>query len=220
MNEINNSSWTDQAWEKSYHIYKAILGQPFVQSLADGTLPKEIFERYIAQDSLYLNTYSKVLSHIASRLNDTDMSEAFMHFALDGVAVERDLHARFLSGKTAYMSPSCLLYTSLLNAQATAPVEVEAAAVLPCFWIYQEVGKHIASISNSDNPYSKWIETYSDEAFAKSTNLAKNICDKLAQNASERVRQRMTEIFVECTRMEWLFWHGAYIDLKWPQEII
>lgn len=216
---MNNKRWSEEAWEKADHIYQAILELPFVKELAAGTLNQETFRRYIGQDSLYINNYCRVLAHIASRVNNIAMTEAFLGFAQDGVAVERALHSMYISDRPAEMSPACLFYTSLLSAQAQQPVEVEAAAILPCFWVYLLVGKHIANICAPGNPYSEWISTYSDPAFDKSNDKAIAICDELAEKASPETRRKMTEIFVECTRMEWLFWHGAYSDIKWPESI-
>lgn len=214
-----DTPWSQQAWQKADHIYRQILELPFVKKLADGSLEPDIFNRYIGQDSLYINRYCKVLAHIAARANDSDITEAFLDFARDGVEVERALHSQFISDRPAEMSPACLFYTAMLEAQATMPVEVEAAAVLPCFWVYLKVGKHIAATMQEGNPYSEWIQTYSDPAFDASNDRAIAICDRLAAAASPAVREQMTQIFVECTRMEWLFWHGAYADIKWPEII-
>lgn len=97
-----------------------------------------------------------------------------------------------------------------------APVEVEAAAVLPCFVVYQRVGEHIhARQQGADNPYRRWIETYADPSFAEAAALATRICDELADAAGEETRQRMTELFVRCTRMEWLFWESAWRLETW-----
>jgi len=216
---MSNKKWSEEAWEQADHIYRAILELPFVRQLAAGTLDRDVFNRYIGQDSLYINRYCKVLSHIASRLDDAAMTETFLGFAQDGVAVEKSLHSMYISEHPAEMSPACLFYTSLLRAQATGPVEVEAAAILPCFWVYLKVGKHIAATMQPGNPYHDWIECYSDPAFDVSNDKAIALCDKLADEASPEVRAAMTRIFVECTRMEWLFWHGAYEDIRWPETI-
>ncbi len=210
-----NEKWSEEAWKAAEPIYRAILELPFIKQLADGSLDPAVFERYIRQDSLYINVYSKVLAEIASRLPETEMTASFLGFALEGIAAERDLHSKFIEAKTFGMSPACRFYTSLLQAQTLSPVEVEAAAVLPCFWIYLKVGNELAAKSNPSNPYHEWIAAYSHPEFSKSTARAIAICDELAENTDEETRKNMTEIFVECTRLEWLFWHSAFEDLKW-----
>lgn len=253
--------WSDEAWEAALPVYRKILEHPFVGALADGTLSADRFRYYIRQDALYLDGYARRLAHVAARLPHKEQAERFLHFALDGIEVERALHAQFLAGdhpSPEEISPTCLLYTSVLDAQALAPVEVEAAAVLPCFVVYQRVGESIlaratheaatngqgaangeaaepgATAENgatlqpggaaenggdgsplSKNPYRAWIETYADPSFAASTEQAMRICDELAAAAGESTRQRMTELFVRCTRMEWLFWDSAWNLENW-----
>ncbi len=217
--------WSTEAWEAALPVYEKILEHPFVGALADGTLSAERFRFYIRQDALYLDGYARRLAHVAARLTKKEHTEAFLHFALDGIEVERALHAQFLGGdlpSSAEISPACLLYTSLLDAQALAPVEVEAAAVLPCFVVYQRVGETIHARLRSGaeeairkNPYRPWIETYADPAFVAAAERAARICDDLAAAAGEETRCSMTDIFVRCTRMEWLFWDSAWNLEKW-----
>ena len=181
----------------------------------------EMFKRrgYLRQDSLYLAHYSRVLTHIASRLTEKEHIAAFIRFASDGIEVEEALHGSFLKGDVPApeeISPTCLLYTSVLQAQATAPVEVEAAAVLPCFWVYQQVGRQIiARQQGSGNPYAQWIETYADPSFTEATSQAIGICDALAEKTGPETRRRMTDIFLRCTKMEWLFWDSAWYLESW-----
>lgn len=213
------SRWSDSAWEAARPVYEKILEHPFVRALADGTLSAERFRFYLRQDALYLDGYARRLAHIAARLGRKEHTEAFLRFAADGIAVERALHEQFLGGEhpaSEEISPACLLYTSVLESQATAPVEVEAAAVLPCFVVYQRVGEAIhAQQQGTENPYRQWIETYADPAFAASTAEATAICDALADAAGDATRRRMTDIFVRGTRMEWLFWESAWQLETW-----
>ncbi len=213
-----NEKWSDTAWHAAQPVYDDILRSPFVTKLADGTLDMERFVFYLRQDALYIENYCRVLASIASRVPHKDMTEAFLHFALDGVAVEKAMHQIFLSRfghEDTKPTPSCLLYMSLLSTQATEPVEVQAAAILPCFWVYLKVGKHIAATAAENNPFAEWIATYSDPAFEVSNQRAIDICDALAAEASPEIRRRMTDIFVAATKMEWLFWDSAYKLEKW-----
>ncbi|MBJ2183984.1 MAG: thiaminase II [Muribaculaceae bacterium] len=212
--------WSQEAWAAAQPVYEAILAHPFVAALADGTLPREHFMYYLRQDSLYLGEYTRVLAHAASRMPDASMRADFLSFASDGIAVERALHSVYLGGSRPHpseMSPACMLYTSVLLARALDPVEVEAAALLPCFWVYQRVGEAILARQTAAgcNPYKAWIDTYADEAFELSTRRAIEICDRLAATASPRVREKMSEIFVCCAKMEWMFWDSAMNLEKW-----
>lgn len=212
----DSKKWSREAWETSLPVYEAILRLPFINELADGTLDPAIFRRYIEQDNLYITQYSRVLAHIASRLDNIDDMDTFLKFAGDGVEMEKALHSMYVSNGTREMSPTCLFYTSLLKAQALEPVAVEAAAILPCFWIYLAVGKHILSIAKLEgNPYADWIKAYSDPAFDASTEKAIAICDKLAATADDATRARMTDIYLKASRLEWLFWDTAYSPRPW-----
>lgn len=212
--------WSQQVWDASKPIFDKILKLAFVEELMSGTLPKEKFMFYIQQDALYLADYGRILAAIGARLKKVDHTEAFIHFAGDSVNVEKALHESFLKDSTLEKpepSPSCLLYTSYLYKQlADSPVAVALAAVLPCFWIYKEVGDYILQHQVKDgNPYQDWIDTYSGEDFDKSVQLAISICDEIAEACTEEQRQAMTQAYVMCSRFEWMFWDSAYRMEKW-----
>lgn len=211
--------WSEEAWRSAESVYREILRLPFVQELAAGTLSRERFMFYIRQDSLYVDNYSRVLAHVASRLPGKSMMEDFLKFASDGILVEKALHESFLGGEDLSglrPTPTCLLYNSYESSKALEPVEIEAASILPCFWVYQRVGVEILAGCRPDNPYRRWIETYGDEAFAASTAEAVAICDSLAEAAGADTRRMMTDIFVRCTKMEWMFWDSAWRLEQWP----
>lgn len=211
--------WSDGAWEAARPVYEKILEHPFVKGLADGSLPEQRFDFYLHQDVLYVRSYARRLLALASRMPRRRQQVDFTTFASDGVAMEEIMHQSFLKGYDPTpdeMSPACLLYTSVLDAQMLEATEVAAASVLPCFWVYQRVGEHILRTADlSGNPYRKWVEAYGDESFAAACRRAVEICDELAETASPETQRRMTEIFVLCTRMEWLFWDSAWNEEKW-----
>ena len=212
--------WSEKAWEAITPVYDGILSLPFIQELMNGTLDREKFAFYIQQDALYLVDYGKVLTGLATRLTKTEHIEAFIGFAGDCLFVEKMMHdvfrAELVVKGTPKVSPTCLLYTSYLYSRFNAPVEVMAAAVLPCFWIYMEVGKYILTNQNKDNnPFQAWIDTYVGDEFEKSVAKAVRICDELAEQCTKEQQNAMTEAFVTCTKMEWMFWDSAYRLEQW-----
>ncbi len=217
---MDTDKWSQVAWKAATPYYVKILELPFIKGIIDGTLPRDKFMFYLQQDELYIRSYSRVLAHIASRVETSCLTEAFLAFASDGVEVEKHMHQDYLKNtpEASEMSPTCLLYTSTLASVASRPVAVEAASVLPCFWVYWAVGQHILEKAGdlSGNPYRQWIETYGDPAFTTANRRAMDACDTLAGEATESVRQEMTRMFVLCTRLEWMFWDSAYRQEKWP----
>ena len=91
------------------------------------------------------------------------------------------------------------------------------AALLPCFWIYQEVGDAVLARQSDrqDNPYRAWIDAYADEEFAASCATVRGIADRVAEQASESVREEMSAAFVRSAEYEWMFWDSAYRQEQW-----
>jgi len=212
--------WSQNAWEAIKPIYNKILELPFIGELMDGTLPYEKFIFYIQQDALYLAEYGKVLTGVTPKLKKPQHIEAFINFSGDSIAVENALHEQFIKeiAQRREASPGCLLYTSFLLKQlAVSPAEVICAAVLPCFWIYKEVGDYILEKqTKGDNIYQDWINTYGGEDYARSVAQAITICDELAEACTPEQQKAMTEAFVTCSKMEWIFWDSAYKMEEWP----
>ncbi|MFN1217331.1 thiaminase II [Chryseobacterium kwangjuense] len=213
--------WSEHTWKAIEQRYESILGMPFIKELSDGTLPREKFRFYIAQDSLYLEHFGRTLSLIASKIHDLPDVLAFMRFAENAIVVENALHESYfvdfgLTDK-GVLEPACHHYIHFLRSTAAfESVEIAVAAVLPCFWIYREVGDYIYKHQNSvDNPYQKWIETYGGDEFSVAVDQAIAICDRLAENSTEENRKKMTEAFIMSSRMEFHFWEAAYELKTW-----
>jgi thiaminase/transcriptional activator TenA len=92
------------------------------------------------------------------------------------------------------------------------------AALLPCFWIYWDVGNAIARQATADNKYRAWIDTYADEGFGNAVRTVIAATDKAADATTGAIRTRMMTAFTRSTQFEFLFWDGAYCRRQWPLE--
>lgn len=220
------TGFSDRAWQQTAPLRAAIDALPFNTELSAGTLSRARFQGYIIQDALYLDQYGRALALAAARGPDVETLKAFAEAAIGAVVVERALHGQYLSQfgipaerlVTAEPSPDCLGYTSFLLATAYhEPWEVLVAALLPCFWIYWDVGNTIARQAAADNPYRAWIDTYSDEGFGVAVRGVIAATDRAAEGTTEAIRNKMMSAFVRSTQYEWLFWDGAYQQRGWPQ---
>ena len=217
--------FTETAWQRTRVLRAAIHALPFNTELAAGTLARERFQHYITQDAVYLGQFSRALALAAAKAPDTGTLQAFAQSALGAVAVERALHEHYLRAFSvdpatlgdADPAPDCLAYTSFLLATAyQEPWEVLVAALLPCFWIYWDVGCAITQTAAPDNPYREWIDTYAAPAFGEAVQSVVATADRAAAASSAAARDRMLTAFTRATQYEWLFWDGAYHRRTWP----
>ncbi len=217
------TGFCDRAWQHTTELRAAIHALPFNRELAAGTLRQDRFQFYIRQDAAYLEQYARILALAGARGPDGAILRLFAESALEAVAVEQALHGAYFKqfgldpAAPPEPSPDCLGYTSFLLATAYHdPWEVLLGALLPCFWLYWDVGTAIAREAAEGNPYKAWIDTYADEAFGNAVKAVIAATDAAAATASDTVRQRMTTAFVRSCQYEWLFWDGAYQLRGWP----
>lgn len=194
-----------------------ILQHPFNQELAHGTLPKKVFNHYLEQDALYLSDFSKALAITAARLPNTHQSQQFLQLSLNAIQAENALHLNYLGKQpTKQQSPACFMYTNfILKMASLSSVEEAVACLLPCFWVYRDVGRKIAVLSSQNNPYHDWITLYAGEEFNQSVDAIVQITNDLGDTASEAIKDKMCAAFVQSTQLEWLFWDGAYHQKTW-----
>jgi thiaminase (transcriptional activator TenA) len=217
--------FSEEARQRTQTLRAAIHALPFNTELAAGSLARDCFQHYITQDALYLGQFSRALAVAAAKAPDTATLQAFAQSALGAVAVERALHEHYLRAfgiepvmlATTQPAPDCLAYTSFLLAAAYhEPWEVLVAALLPCFWIYWDVGCAIAETATPDNPYRAWIDTYADPRFGEAVEAVIATADRAADAASAGLRAKMLAAFTRAAQYEWLFWDGAYNRRQWP----
>ncbi len=213
-------NFTRQLWQDIEPIYQGILQHPFNQELAQGTLDQSRFQFYLKQDALYLVDFARALALIGARSGTAQAVVDFLHFAEGAIVAERSLHEYYFQVYGTQLdvdyAPGCFSYTNYLLATAALRSYEEAiAAVLPCFWIYREVGNYIHKTAATENPYQKWIDTYAGEEFGAVVEQAIAITEQTAAQTTPVIQKLMQKSFIYSTRLEWLFWDSAYRQESW-----
>lgn len=221
-------SFTKTVIDQTADLCAAIRAMPFNRALADGSLSPEVFRHYMIQDAHYLEGFARALALASARAPDADTVRQLAQSAAGAITVERHMHDHFLGlyGVTAEefaatpRSPVCDQYVSFLIATAATRSVAEAvAALLPCFWVYRDVGRDISGHVSADNPYQAWIDTYSGASFDASVTAACALADRLGVAASARDRARMEAVYQRSTLLEWMFWDSAYRQAEWPDPV-
>lgn len=209
-----------QAWREVRQLVEAIVRHPFNVSLARGDLSRDIFMHYLAQDSLYLDGFARVLSAAAMRSPTAQDAVIWSTAARDTLLVERSLHDGWLAGMpSTEPSPTCIGYTSWLDSMALrGGYEVLTAAVLPCFWVYEHVGHVLLASCGAltEHPYREWLETYGSDEYSALVEAARGAVERAASHASSSSIAAMRHAFERATEFEWLFWDAAWGMQAWP----
>src|ERR1700744_410932 len=218
-------TFTEELWEATAGLYRQILPPPFRTGLPDGSLPHQAFAFYVVQDALYLRRYSQALAAVAARSDDPGATEMFARHAADAIAVEKTLHGSLLAdlgvapvaAASAEPAPVNLAYTSYLLATVSSGSYAEGVgAVLPCYWIYWEVGKELQRLGSPDPRYQRWIGMYGGEEFGGVVRQGLSLTHKLGPVLGPAERERVHHHFRTTSRYEWMFWDMGYRMETWP----
>ncbi|WP_113718068.1 bifunctional hydroxymethylpyrimidine kinase/phosphomethylpyrimidine kinase [Arthrobacter dokdonensis] len=226
---FSRSLWADIAPQR-----EALFALDFIKDLTAGSLDSRHFAYYLAQDAQYLNAYSRVLARASALAPTEDEQRFWAAGAQNCLAVELSLHREWLSRHPVDVTqgPVTKHYVDHLQAVAFSGSYAEvAAAVLPCYWLYAEVGrvldadyraaelrkaelrragggptagavKHDGGTDGGVHPYREWLETYADDAFTEAAARAVAIVDAAAGRGSALERERMREAFGNSAQYE------------------
>ncbi len=217
--------FSTDAWDRNAPLYEAARTLPFNRELAAGTLPMTAFRHYMIQDAHYLVGFAQALALAAAKSDRPAHVVQFASAAATAIEVERTLHGDFFvrygvsraEVEAMPPTPAAHHYISFLLASGfREPVAVHLAAMLPCFWMYREIGRDIHGRAAPDNPYRAWIDTYAGEDFARAVDAMIEATDVVADEAGRGTVAAMHAAFTRAAQLEWMFWDSAYRDAGWP----
>jgi thiaminase/transcriptional activator TenA len=152
-------------WQQSQDVVQRCLEHSFIREMACGNLSRHIYDRYVAQDVIFLRTYVTALSvginHCLQSAKLTEFLSAALHEAvleLDMKQIEAknraipDYYFRALSATTDFGN-------FLIRAAQTHEISILMAATLPCVQLYSYLGQELSrNLSNGvPHPYEAWI---------------------------------------------------------------
>ncbi len=185
-------------------LFGAALAHPFVRGVGDGTLDRASFEYYVAQDAFFLEAFVRAYALALAHSPDREGLSSFASL-VSGVMEELELHAGYAKKWNVDLSETTpgnatLAYTDFLLATASrSGVGETCAAMTPCMRLYAFLGQSLEKEGASENnPYSEWIETYSDPGFEELSETLETLLDRYAEDSPtvRRAYRRAMELEV------------------------
>jgi len=217
--------WTGRLWAEIEPVYDAILGHPFIKGLASGELTVDSFVHFISQDTHYLQDYVRALLILAAKSPDFEVTKLLTTHAAAAATAETGLHAELM--KDLGRDPADLLafdarpttraYTSFMLATVLRGSFADGlAAIMPCFWIYAEVGQHLKRMGSPNPVYQRWIDSYGGDDYQREVLLALDLTDRVGLGLGPEAEAAARQHFRTAARYEWMFWDAAHRQEAWP----
>lgn len=211
--------------EATKEIWESYNEHPFVKGIEDGTLDKEKFRYYIIQDFLYLEDYAKSFAIGIAKAKSVETTQIFSGYINLLTGSEMNIHHGYMgkfgvSQEELDNTPRALdnlSYTSYMLRVAYEEGEAEIlTAILSCAYSYELIAKKMVK-NNPDcvnhDFYGEWIQGYAGEEYASGNVVLIDALNKLTENYTEEQLKHLTDIFVACSRYEYLFW-----DFSWKMS--
>ncbi len=216
---------TQRLFDATREIWARCYVHPFVKGIATGTLDREKFRYYIIQDYLYLQDYAKAFAIGIAKAKSQEMTALFSGYIAQLTGSEMNIHHGYM-GKFAVTQAELdgapraldnLSYTSYMLRVAYEEGEAEIlTAILACACSYEAIAKNMVENDPdcvNHSFYGEWVAGYAAEAYAKENRVLVHMLDELTRNYSEQQLRHLTDIFVTCSRYEYLFW-----ELSWNMD--
>jgi thiaminase/transcriptional activator TenA len=220
-------SFCEQARRETDFYWKASLRHPFVLGIANGTLPLEKFKFYMLQDAYYLKHYTKILAMLAAKAAETEDVEYFLEAARFVHDAELDLHRTTFrtlqiseeEWRSFEPAPAAYNYVShMYRALFTGTLADAYAAILPCPWLYQEIGAALRGTRPGVELYQQWIDLYASEELEHKIAKQRAMMDRFASMPGNDERT-LGEYFRRSCYYEWQFWEMAWTYQDWIREV-
>lgn len=181
-------SLSETLWQENADLARATLEHRFVHGIADGTLPLENFQEYVAQDAFYLESFARAYALALAHSTDAGGLHDFAEL-LTGTLEELKLHEGYAARWNVDLNETVpgkatLAYTDFLLATASlGSVGETCAAMTPCMRLYAFLGQSLAEEGiDGDNLYAEWVETYSDPEFEALAARLEELLDRYAED--------------------------------------
>ncbi len=194
-------------WSDNADLAAEVLAHPFVRGIGDGSLPREQFARYLAQDAFFLESFARAYALALAR-SDNTATLLTLADLLTGVRQELGLHASYAGSWGIDMAgveplPATSAYTEFLLATAcTEDLGVIFAAMTPCMRLYAWLGASLDA--GTAGPFAEWVQTYADPAFDETARSLERLLDEHADTPKVRTAYR------RAMRLELGFFEAAF----------
>lgn len=212
---------TEKLYKSAEKIWDSYLKHSFIKEIGLGSLELDKFKFYMIQDYLYLIEYSKVFALGILKSSNEETMRIFSSLVYSTLNDEMKVHKLYMEKlkiskeeiKNTKPSLANISYTNYMLWQGNNGDILDIiTAVLSCSWSYAIIGKELNEIKNAAEHefYGDWIKSYSSKEYINGNDKILELLNNLGSNISNEKLEKLINIFLNCSRYEYMFWDMAY----------
>lgn len=195
-----------------------IHSHPFNRELFKGSLSPEIFAEYLQNDFIYLKHFSISLKCLADRSAETHPKLAqYLNIQANEIvqseqSMQKQYHKELKYNDTFQPGEAISSYMKYQELSVkNDPIPVALCKILPCFWIYYQLGVVLINRETLDNnPYKEWIDAYTSPSFVDATLYLAETVGQFGDQGSLELRFSMNESFYQAVQFELEFFDEVW----------
>ncbi len=220
-------TFSEQLMQEAEPIIEYIYNDDFIQGLITGQISKAAVKHYLRADARYLNEFAKIYALLIPKVNSKEEIQFLteqIQFASSGEVEPHHILADFVGEDYQsiiaegewYPSADHYIKHMYYNAFAFDNVAYTIAAMAPCPYVYQQLGKRAMAqydFSNS-NPLKSWFAFYAQEMDTLMSYIQRWL-DEYAETSSTQVQKTLRQNFLQSTTHERRFFNMSYHLEQW-----
>lgn len=191
------------------------LPHPFTRAVAEETVAPEVFNRWLAQDYLFvregLRFLALLLAKAPSPLVDP-LAETMMTWRNELVLFREQAHAAGADLEVELLHATRTYDDFLIATAHRHPFVVGWAVLYAVEKSYHDAWRWVAVHQSPGSRYAPWAENWGSELFAGFTRFLAETLDDLALGAAPRDLELARVQFRHAAQLEYLFWEMAFSE--------
>jgi len=217
------SAFHDDLLRQAEPVWRIVREHRFLAETAAGTIPRDVFARWMQQDYLFVREAIPFLALLVARAPAAlrrPLAKALAALDQELDVFERLAREHQVALDGIGMLPTCHAYVQFLLATAYGRSFPEAFTVLyAAERAYLDAWTWVAQTQRTASPWQAFIEQWTNPAFRDYVQWLGQTLDALAEGASEPMRAAMRELFLLTAHYEVRFWDMAWHGEHWPGEL-
>jgi len=201
--------------EANAELWERLTTHPFVVAVADGSLPKEAFERWLVEDHYFVMGFRRFLARMVE-IAPTEAARDLLVAGLAALQPELELFREEAGRRGLDLghepAPTNVGYTAFVQASPLDGFPVALTVLYGAERAYFDAWSAARATCDAGSPYWPFVDNWSSEAFGRWVHDIDLLLEATVPDAGDPTIHRA---FTRVVRFELRFWDAVHAGERW-----